>query len=370
MRSEQNKQDPMGWHRRESFIASDGYFRIRPTGWDSVNLFRIEADGYQPAVSRDIQSNEGAIAIDFDLNPGQNVDAKVVTPRNLPAAGAKVALGLAGEQIVVENGEIDEKQTLCARGTTDEAGRFHFPPQDKEFELVITHPSGYAHIKSTSDWQLTRIIHLEPWSRVEGTFRIGKAPAPNVPIEIDVDVARLMASRNHLPRIFSHHQSSSGPDGRFVFERVIPGRGRIGRHVFPTLDEGAREAGSWSQFAASFPAGQTVHIDLGGTGRAVLGKLQPPAGFSGAVRWNFVRILAGAPEQEQRADRPSITATVDRDGKFRMDDVRAGQYLLRVWCIGGDDPGHLDSHPFVVPPPHEGEPDKPVDLGTLKLQKP
>jgi protocatechuate 3,4-dioxygenase beta subunit len=369
MRSKQNKQDPMGWYRRESFIASDGHYQVRRTGWDSVNLVRIEADGYQPAVSRDIQGNEGTISIDFDLRPGQNVDARVVTPRNLPAAGAKVALGLDDEQIVVENGEINDHQTLCARETTDETGRFHFPPQDKDFELVITHPSGFAHIKSTSEWQLTRIIHLEPWSRVEGTFRIGKAPAANVPIEIDVDVARLMARRNNGPRIFSQHQSTSGPDGRFVFERVIPGRGRISRHFIPMLDEGAREVGSWSQFAASFPAGQTVHIDLGGTGRAVLGKLQPPAGFSGKVRWNLARILAWAPEQDQRADRPSVTATVDRDGKFRMDDVPAGQYLLRVWFIEGHDPGHLDNHPFVVPPTQEGEPGKPVDLGTLTLQQ-
>ena len=73
-----------------------------------------------------------------------------------------------------------------AREDTDETGRFHFPAQDKNFQLVITHPSGFAHIKSTPEWDLTKIIHLEPWSRVEGTFRIGKALAANVPIQLDV----------------------------------------------------------------------------------------------------------------------------------------------------------------------------------------
>ena len=56
----------------------------------------------------------------------------------------------------------------------------------KDFQLVITHPSGYAHIKLPPEWESARIIHLEPWARVEGTFRIGKTPAANVPITLDV----------------------------------------------------------------------------------------------------------------------------------------------------------------------------------------
>ena len=46
--------------------------------------------------------------------------------------------------------------------------------QDQDFQLVITHPSGFAHIKSTSEWELTRIIHLEPWCRVKGRFGLAR----------------------------------------------------------------------------------------------------------------------------------------------------------------------------------------------------
>ena len=184
-------QQPVFWRRTESFTAKGGHYRIHETRGDSVNLIRIEAEGFQPAVSREIKSDEGAISINFELDRGLSIIAKVVTPRNLPAAGAKVALGVAGSQIFVKNGEVNDPQTYCARQTTDDAGRFHFPPQDKVFQLVITHPSGFAHIISTPNWDLARIIHLEPWSRVEGTFRIGKAPVANV--AIGVDVARLVS---------------------------------------------------------------------------------------------------------------------------------------------------------------------------------
>ena len=76
---------------------------------------------------------------------------------------------------------------------TDNDGRFRFPAQDKPFHLVIVHPSGFAHIKSPAEWELTRIIHLEPWCRVEGIYRIGKATAANVPLEISINREQLQA---------------------------------------------------------------------------------------------------------------------------------------------------------------------------------
>ena len=242
----------------------------------------------------------------------------------------------------------------------DDSGRFHFPAQDKDFQLVIAHPSGFAHINSTPEWT-ARIIRLEPWSRVEGTFRIGKAPAANVPIEIDV--RRLDSYGDDVPRIFTQHQATTGPDGRFVFERVIPGAGRIGRRISFMVDEGATEVASGYMIGADFPAGKTVHIDLGGTGRPVVGRLQPPDGFTGKVRWNFadITVVGGAND-------PYFTVTVDRDGKFRIDDVPAGDYLLSVRFMR-EDAGHLSDHRFRVPSLEGDAAERPVDLGTLKLEK-
>ena len=101
-------QGRMFWNREDSFIAADGRYEFRQTRGDAAALIRIEADGYQAAVSRDIQSNEGTVAIDFELKRGKDIVAKIVTPRNVAAAGAKVALGVAGSQIHVRNGDIDD----------------------------------------------------------------------------------------------------------------------------------------------------------------------------------------------------------------------------------------------------------------------
>jgi hypothetical protein len=35
--------------------------------------------------------------------------------------------------------KFDDSMTFCARAETDESGRFHFPAQFKDFQLVIAH---------------------------------------------------------------------------------------------------------------------------------------------------------------------------------------------------------------------------------------
>ena len=186
-------------------------------------------------------------------------------------------------------GDIDSVQTYCARAETDDSGRFHFPAQDQDFQLVITHPSGFAHIKSTPEWELTRIIHLEPWCRVEGTFRVGQAVAPNVPIGLDVN--RLRSYGKSVPNIFTNHVAITGPDGRFVFDRVIPGNGWIGREITYMVVEGATEVTSSCTGRGDLPCRSNRSSSISAV-PAVLssGRLQPPEGFNDKVRWSFAML--------------------------------------------------------------------------------
>jgi Carboxypeptidase regulatory-like domain len=356
----------MHYARNDSHTASDGHYRIRRTRAD-FDLIRIEADGYQPQSSRDIKSNEGTVSIDFELTEGKNVAARVFTPAKLPAVGAKVALGVAGSQITIMNGDIEDPPVYSARADTDETGRFHFPAQDKNFQLVITHPSGFAYVKSNPEWDLTRIIHLEPWSRVEGTFRTGKSLAANLPIQLDV--ARPSGKGRSEPRFSVQYYSATGRDGRFVFERVIPGNGWISRRLTLSAEQGAREVASSTNFPAEFSAGKTSRVDLGGTGRAVVGKLRPPDGFKEKVRWNFAIVSVRSATKEGNSLGEQFTATVDRDGSFRIDDVPAGDYALSADFFRRDGAGRLLDHFFKVPPAKDDPSESPVDLGALTLEK-
>jgi uncharacterized GH25 family protein len=361
-------QNQMFWERSQSFLAGNGHYQIRQNRLESTNLIRIEADGYEAAVSRDIKSDEGSISVDFELKAGKNVAAKVVTPRNLPAVQAKVALGIRGSQINIKNGDINERSTDCARSTTDDSGRFHFPAQDTDFELVITHPSGYAHIKSTPEWELTRIIHLQPWARVEGTFRVGRAPAADVPLTIST--GGLESHGKNAPHIFTQYDGVTGPGGRFMFDRVVAGAGRIGRQFTLTMHDGPTEKTSSCMTPATFNAGETIHIDLGGFGRPVVGKLRPPVGPSESVNWSLALVTVGYDVAGFKPESLYFTATVDRDGSFRIDDVPPGVFYSLSARLENGQQSQLRNHPFTVPPAKGDSALEPFDLGVLTLEKP
>jgi hypothetical protein len=149
---------------------------------------------------------------------------------------------------------------------------------------------------------------------------------------------------------------------------VIPGAGRIGRRITFMVDEGATEVTSSYMIGPNFPAGETAQIDLGGIGRPVVGNLQPPLGFTEKVRWNFAIFTVVSDAAEARARSPYFTVTVDRDGKFRIDDVPAGSYSLNVRFQRAG-AGHLECHRFDVFHAKDDLLEPPVDLGILTLEK-
>ena len=133
------------------------------------------------------------------------------------------------------------------------------------------------------------------------------------------------------------------------------------------VDEGATEVTSSHMIGAEFRGGKTTHIDLGGTGRPVVGKLLPPEGFKDKVRWNFALIHVTSDEAETRPPIGYWKATVDRDGKFRIDDMPAGNYSLNV-LFRRDEAGALQNHRFKVPSSEDDRAEQPVDLGELRLK--
>jgi hypothetical protein len=405
-----SSESHMNWVQGERFTATDGTYRIRRTHDYFAQLIRIEANGYQAALSRDIKSNEGNVSIDFELQKGQDVAATVLTPSGAPAAGAKIALGIAGSQISIMNGEIDGGSTYAERKDTDDSGQFRFPPQGMAFQLVIVHPAGYAHLKATPE-SMPTTIELEAWAKVEGTFRIGKNPMPNVPITINT--VGLHSNGNDVPNIFTTYNATTGQDGRFIFERVIPGDARIGRRIMLTVNDGATDVTSSTMISASFPAGETTRIDLGGTGRPIVGRLQPPQRLHGKVNWNFALVnvnsyypappnleelvppdirvntvkksewllqweqteagkawtalkVAYDKNQQVRDASPYFTASINRDGTFRIDDMPDGDFSLSVW-FHRDGGRKSQNYRFSVPPMDGNESEKQLDLGDLNL---
>jgi beta-lactamase regulating signal transducer with metallopeptidase domain/uncharacterized GH25 family protein len=401
-----NPRIRMNWIPSESYEATGGTYRIRLRHDYPAHLVRVEATGYQVAISRDIMTNEGEVEFNFELQPADDIAAVIVTATGEPAANAKIALGVAGSQIAIDQGDIDDGSTYATRLDANADGFFSIPARNEAFQLVITHPSGFAHFKSV-DGPIPNRIALTPWARAVGTFRIGTRPAPNV--VLSMSDGGIQSYGDDAPRIFTHHDVTTGKGGRFVFERVFPGKGRVGRRIPLMAVDGATEVTSSQRVLTEFIAGKTTQLELGGKGRKVIGKLAPPADYSGRVLWNFALVKVEAdlerppsptppadvrddPDRRQawwdawiatdegkrmlityeaydkrRSESPFITASVDRDGSFHIDDMLSGDYVLKV-RFSKTAPGSLSGYRFSVPPMNDHPVAEPLELGTLTLE--
>jgi uncharacterized GH25 family protein len=399
-------QGQLFWNRSDASTAKDGKYEIRENRVDGIRVIRVEAEGYKPQESEDIKAEDENVLLDFELERGADIEGLVLTPDGKPAAGAKLAMGISGAQISIRNGDVGDSSTYAARFETDKSGKFHFPPQDNAFTLVVTHPAGYAKIPSGADWKQDT-IKLEPWARVEGAFRIGKAAAPHVALEIQEN--SFSDFRNEGPRIFSNHEATTDVAGHFVFERVWPGKGYIGRRIIFMVNDGATEVTSSRHVRFECKAGQTLKLDLGGDGRQVVGRLLAPKGAIAPVNWRTAQINLqvdlAQPQMPQppaavqndrkkyaawftdwqlspegqawkaitaantriRETAPYFNASADKDGNFTIDDVPPGSYQLNIWLQQQQGPQRPANHHVTVPAAEPGQADAPVDVGGISL---
>jgi protocatechuate 3,4-dioxygenase beta subunit len=400
---------------RERIDGIDGHYQVHQDRGYPAHLVKIEAEGYLPAISRNIKSDEGNVTINFELKKGSDLAATLLAPDGKPAPGAKIVLGRAGSQIEVENGDIQPHAVYSASQTTSDAdGRFHFSPQSEPFQIVITHQSGFVRVAS-SNGAIPDTLTLTPWAKVEGTFRVGQNAMPSIPLELHLQ--GFEASGQGEPRIYSRFRTMTDKDGHFAFERAVPGSGRIGREI-TFINEGATEVTSSCRTPIELEPGKTTHFDLGGSGSAVVGKLEPLKGFAGKVNWRMAEIwvevfvpplkspdpppipadVAAEPLKKavwmngwlqtdagrtwtvaqgaieagwrRRENGPYIFATLDKDGRFRIDDVPQGDYSLSVRFNlpnGAAAPGQISNYQFQVPASDAGKPGQEVDLGVLRL---
>jgi beta-lactamase regulating signal transducer with metallopeptidase domain len=395
------------WDRNNAFAAANGEFEFKTYVPTTVaHVVRIEADGYLPADSRDIRNDEGEVTLDFALKRASNRSGLVILPNGKPAAGAKIAWGTVGSYVGLKNGVLEGGARLEA----DEQGRFDLPPQPEPYVLVVEHPAGY--LWSTFDAGASlQPVELTKWARVEGVYRVGTEPVADAPITLSV-------SREAYRSSASFETTSRG-DGSFVFERVIPGEGRLQRQINMIGDDSSKPPASTSWASINIGSGETTHADIGGTGRPVTGRFVAPDGITDEVDWTYCRVQlkASVPEipdppvpaevqinealykqwmktweatpegqawrrlmdstHDRRMFSTQYYANVSRDGTFRIEDVSAEDYALNLELEAVNPRRTVESrsigivrHRFIVPEIPDGRSNEPLDLGTLKLQKP
>jgi hypothetical protein len=368
---------------------------------------KIEAPGYMPAESRIVNSDERDATLDLQMKPGKNLILTVQTADGKPVAGATAAMALPGQQqVFIQNGrEVENNMTSTATSGAD--GRIGFPPQTGNFKIAVFADAGYAETDQDALANSPGVT-LSPWGRIEGRMMVGSKPATGA--DVDVFRSQNMPYDPQQPRIFNQLNAKTDDDGKFVVDRVPPGEWTIGRRVTVATRYG------WARAMQSVEVdpGKTVSVQVGGTGRPVVGNVSLAPELSGRSDWEYAfchiasqqQVSLAAPpmpflirmssaqtqqkwmrdwmktdagkayfanQQKAFANMRNFPFSVSPDGSFRVDDVPAGDYQLSVSLRQTSGPngfgpeiavGYAD---FTVPEMPGGRSDDPLQLDPVSV---
>jgi thiol-disulfide isomerase/thioredoxin len=372
-----SNRDSINWSRDEATQFEGGRYRVKFSEPYDGHALQVMADGYLPSTSRPFRPEEGAQTFDFALKRGTGPAGVVSLPDGSPAADAEVALSTKDKRASLRLGRFDRSQNNAEIVKTDAAGRFVFPAleNDEPFLLVIIHEAGFAERLSREMQESKEPIVLEPWGRIEGVVRQGVKPEANR--EVVFYPERPDSRRTH-PYLWDYGYTSQTDDqGRFSFDRVMPGRGSAARVVVTEFLGSWQHTPGW-QARVEIEPGATAQVAIGGSGRPVVGKIELPKNADIASDWTAnepASIEAWNKSKKLRAETYArYSANLDRSGRFEIPDVPAGDYKLTVpvnnppspnACGAGTAIGRAELE-FSVPEMPGGRSDEPLELGEIE----
>jgi RNA polymerase sigma factor (sigma-70 family) len=352
---------------------------------------RIEAEGYLPAELIGFRDDAEEITHDFKLHEAVPIKGVIRGPDGRPLADADVALSNSDNYARVKNGRLMFDLTVgtATHMKTGPDGRYSFRPQERPVAIVVAHVAGFG-VRSPDPLAASFDVTLVPWGRIEGVLMIGKNFATNQ------KVSAWLNKHSFDGRV--DYDTKTDARGRFVFERVTPGAITVYRYVDTPDHRG------WIPSNPVFVdvnPGQTVRVEVGGSGRSVIGKLAIPQGFRlsdlvcGFSKLSTIRHKPRQPDdypdysrEQQDAwyesffktaegkkfhqDERAYAVDLGDEGAFRIEDVPAGQYVLTLPFRGRTSSDEsellaLAQRDVTVPTMSGGRNDEPLDLGTTRL---
>ena len=400
------------WTRNQTVFSFQGRLQGNIDVEKTPELrIRITAAGYEPAVSRVFRRDENQVDYDVKLTKSSKPHGVVISgvvrrPNGKPLEGAVVTLTypmdaqsrLRPANIV--NGQLDSRQSLAAT-KTDATGRFSLgrepDPAGKNFGIVVIHPDFYALV-DRSAFETNATINAEPWGRIEGVAYERGKPAAAASIRYHAD----RVFNPQMPGVIDTGESKADGQGKFVFERVVPGDVRVARN----FGEGSRvRAWSNGELFVVRP-GETVRAEVGNRGRPVVAKIVAPVGFDqtadylrhsefdlvsdrpwspfprdvlskhddSAMTWARQWWVSAEGHEYRRTWHWYSKIKLQPDGSIRVDDVPPGEYRLNLTYSTdpvrgpGVSPARVAyaTKQFRIPEIPGGRSDEPFDLGVLR----
>jgi beta-lactamase regulating signal transducer with metallopeptidase domain len=342
---------------------------------------RVEADGYTPQVFSGIKKTGGDQQIVCMLAADPGIAGRVRTPDGRPAAGATVALALPQQEIVWEAGALrgadaplpDRPGDRWRRPRfvkSDQTGGFHLPSEIEPAAVLIVHESGVREM-AYDEWKKSPEVTLQRWGNIAG--QVLWHDRPGVDEEVSLTIHR--DEYGYPGMIASYENVRTDQDGRFTFDRVLPGLVQISRPVKVADAEEISAFNLNGMFQHVKVASEDeTRVLLGGQGRKVTGKFvgldswegathhfhpeAPHIGFPGDNgAWAaFSQLKASSIGPLLFRDKQPI----NKDGTFTIENMLPGRYQLFVSAPGFQN--YAVSAQIQVEPEVPGEGPAPLEL--------
>jgi protocatechuate 3,4-dioxygenase beta subunit len=359
---------------------------------DPAFVFKFEAGGYAPFITRAVKATEGEVRFDVALRPGLATPVTVLLPDGRPASGADVGLVSQGARLNLVPGGFSPDNVQSGGGLllTDSQGRFSLAPDESITRVIAANAQGYAEA-SPSALAAEPSLILQPWGRLEGTYLSGGEGVADRELLFQPGQGAL----DTVSYDFTAYRVKTDHEGRFAFSKVPPGKHRLVR-VITDKNSGTS---SWSNehplMEVVVRPGETTAVTIGGSNYCVIARLKWPAELDPGTNAHVFASIRNTPWMtpppdalnnpqalaawralpEVKADltnRRYYVTTQKADGTWVADDVLPGSYTMTVIMVQqmateAGEPKTLAKAevPLTVPAdPPTGE----LDLGEILLQ--
>lgn len=387
--------------------GKEGKFTMSPSvsSLQTNYQLQVEKEGYLPVLSTNLSVNDGNQTLEFKLHKGSGPAGIVLLPGGEPAAHATVYLCVPQAGVIINGPASVEKglNTTTYLTQTDRSGKFSLPAAPDPQGIVVVHDQGYAQGSLIELEGTGGTITLQPWGRIEGSVVLDSRPAPNERVVAYYHAFCYDQRGRRTPMLSLGLETKTDSSGRFCFEKLPPGNLSVYRQQ--VLETGPHTTVESHETRVVVKAGDVAQMVLGGGGRSVVGTALL-SGAIGSADWQSVPVLlrlklanepAPRPRRHDYSSNEGFIAAMDRwdqarraqrsygtfcdsDGSFRLQDIPAGTYELKIRLLDSKPDSVSPRQPYepapelasivrevVVPETAKGKTGDAVNLGTLEL---
>ncbi len=313
------------WSENEAVVITGGRYTTRFAEPCEAFYVRVEAPGYEPAESAHLPFKRADADVRLRPPQGRRDLRGRGAPRRPPrrrrrgrdgdrARGVPDAHGAIRSHGELPDGADGPRRPVLLRPE----GR-PVPGRRRQRRRLCRRIAGRAGEVGQAD--------PAPWGKIEGEVRIGGLPGAGVEV---VYQPALGQRGGRWYGLDYSYRATTDQWGRFAFDRAVPARGSVYRSLNQNTEWG------WQQDVNVEP-GRPARVRIGGTGRAVIGRLVVDGQPAGRVDWT-APAARGHPGREPHAP---VRRTVRQGGAIPRRGRPAGEVSARVRIerLDGPSPG-------------------------------